>query len=94
MMKYLYARSYIGRSHLIKIINEQFYFLLVKKQVLTKNFKTHKYILSLVDNDDLISDFRYLKCIRCNCLAVIFDNESIIDNEFSCDEYIIKNIIE
>jgi len=62
-----------------------------------KNYKTHKFkSLNRIHHYD--NRFKYYKCDNCGIIAVIhkriFKNETYTKTDYSCDEMIIKNIIE
>lgn len=59
------------------------------KFMVSSNYKTHNFIESAVDafySEDV------LKCQKCNILITLSGKP--IDGDYSCDEWIIKNIIE
>ena len=58
------------------------------KSMITENFITHNFI----DSGELFYRESTLKCQNCNIL--ITDSGKPIDGDYSCEEWIIKNIIE
>lgn len=89
-----YARSYLIIYPHIKDINLKFYYLLAKRQATNENLKSHKFILSAIDSQRLNGNYKYFRCIKCNHMNVIFGSNDKVYCELSCDETIIKNIIE
>lgn len=55
-----------------------------------KNYHTHNFIK--VEKEDTYYMFPVMKCKTCN--ITISENGNLIDGDFSCSEYVIKNLLE
>lgn len=55
-----------------------------------KNYHTHNFLE--VEKDDTYYMFPVLKCSDCN--LTISENGNLIDGDFSCSEFTIKNLLE